>query len=47
MLDAWSSRPGSRHFTQRKIMKKALVRVAAGASALVAMMLAGGRVKWK
>ena len=29
------------------LVQKAMVRVAAGASALVAMLLAGGAVKWK
>ena len=29
------------------LVQKAMVRVAAGASALVAMLLAGGAIKWK
>ena len=36
-----------RSFRGFYLVQKAMVRVAAGASALVAMLLAGGAVKWK
>jgi hypothetical protein len=38
---------GGRTKFQEVLVKKAMVRVATGASALVAVLLAGGAGKWK
>jgi hypothetical protein len=46
-LTGHQATPGGKTKFQGVLVKKTIVRVAASASALVAVLLAGGALKWK